>query len=278
MMCIKHAIHIASKHFIEKVAPTPPKSLKKKICLLLNEACSSGELSEDDVAKVLASLGDDGDGPDSDANTDGTEWTTGDAVGKPLALIKQIRMSPQARTFFKRYCIQANVPELELLLWVRTQCASLYKCLDHALTLRKAIDLFVQLADDSDDVPSLRNKFYCHYTLSKPEWEKLQLIHDTLQEPANITQSFSSERTPTVLHIIPTLEFLIKHWETMAAHPKFVELKDALLEGVTSLKWFHRADSMSTAYFICLILNPTINHVYFRMCWSQRIQAQYEST
>jgi hypothetical protein len=39
-----------------------------------------------------------------------------------------------------------------------------------------------------------------------------------------------------VWRIIPTIEFLIKRWETMSTHPKFAEIKDALIEGVKSLK------------------------------------------
>jgi hypothetical protein len=39
----------------------------------------------------------------------------------------------------------------------------------------------------------------------------------------------------------------------MSTQPKFAEIKDALIEGVKSLKkWFHRADTTSSAYFICL--------------------------
>ncbi|KAJ7075640.1 hypothetical protein B0H15DRAFT_791554 [Mycena belliarum] len=150
--------------------------------------------------------------------------------------------------------------------------------------IKQAVDLFVCLADDSDEVPDLRKKEYREYTLTKREWEKLQRIHEGLREPADVTQSFSSERTPTVWRIIPTLEFLIQRWETMAAHPNYVEIKAALLAGVQSLKkWFHRADTTSSAYFICLgtfrsfsrrdyteslpVLDPTIKDVYFRTRW-----------
>ncbi|KAJ7847896.1 hypothetical protein B0H14DRAFT_3453430 [Mycena olivaceomarginata] len=186
----------------------------------------NGGVDSDDVAKVLASLGAGDDGPEADS--EGSEWTPGDAVGKVLALTKQIRMSPQARAFFSKCCSQA----------------SLYKCLDRCLILRKAIDLFVNLADDSDEVPDLRNKQYRNYTLSKLEWQK------------------------KIERIIPTLEFLIKRWKTMATQPKFGEIKDALLEGVKSLKkWFHRAETTSGAYFICLVLNPAIKDVCFRTHW-----------
>ncbi|KAJ6616169.1 hypothetical protein B0H10DRAFT_1949372 [Mycena sp. CBHHK59/15] len=110
-----------------------------------------------------------------------SEWTAGDAVGKILALIKQIRMSPQARAFFKQCCVQVGVRELELLLWVRTRWASLYKCLDRALELRKAIDQFVRIADSSEEMPDLRNKEYRDYMLSRAEWDKIQIIHEALR-------------------------------------------------------------------------------------------------
>lgn len=74
-----------------------------------------------------------------------------------------------------------------------------------------------------------------------------------MQEPADVTQTFSSERTPTVWRIIPTLEYLIKRWDTMSKHPRYSEISLALIEGIESLrKWFHRADTTSNAYFICL--------------------------
>ncbi|KAF7372957.1 hypothetical protein MSAN_00502900 [Mycena sanguinolenta] len=262
MMCVEHAVHIASKHFVATVAPTPQKSLNKKI-----RSCRTryGELDADEVAKILASFGED---EEDEENGEGSEWTAGDAIGKILALIKQIRMSPQARTFFKKCCNQSDVPVLELLLWVRTRWVSLYKCLDRCLTLRKAIDLFVRIADDSDEVPDLRNKQYSNYTLTKKEWAKIEMIHEALRQPADVTQSFSSERTPTVWRIIPTLEFLIKRWETMSTQPKFAEIEDALKEGVKSLKkWFHRTETTSGAYFICLVLNPAVKDVYFRAHW-----------
>jgi hypothetical protein len=86
--CIEHAVHIASKHFVEKVAPTPPKPLNKKIWQLLDQACESGEINKDEVNKVLSTLGEE-EKDDSCAETD-LEWTAGDAVGKLLALIKQV--------------------------------------------------------------------------------------------------------------------------------------------------------------------------------------------
>lgn len=90
--CIEHAVHIATKHFVEAVAPTPPKPLNKKIRQLLDEACNNGELDAADVAKVLSTLEGESDGDDDGASATESEWTAGDAVGKVLALIKQVRV------------------------------------------------------------------------------------------------------------------------------------------------------------------------------------------
>jgi len=68
-----------------------------------------------------------------------------------------------------------------------------------------------------------------------------------------VQQTFSKERTPTVWRIIPSLEFLIKRWESMAEQPKFRDVKDAITNGVDNLKkWYRKVDHTSAAYFICL--------------------------
>ncbi|KAJ6619220.1 hypothetical protein B0H10DRAFT_1913110 [Mycena sp. CBHHK59/15] len=55
----------------------------------------------------------------------------------------------------------------------------------------------------------------------------------------------------------------------MLTQPRFAEIKQALLDGVQSLKkWFHRTDTTSTAYFICLVLDPSIKDIYFRSRWA----------
>jgi hypothetical protein len=68
-----------------------------------------------------------------------------------------------------------------------------------------------------------------------------------------VQQMFSSERTPTVWRIIPSLEFLIKRWESMIDQPRFRDVKEAIVDGVQNLKkWYHKVDQTSAAYFICL--------------------------
>ncbi|KAJ6590290.1 hypothetical protein B0H10DRAFT_805716 [Mycena sp. CBHHK59/15] len=54
----------------------------------------------------------------------------------------------------------------------------------------------------------------------------------------------------------------------MAAHPRYAEISEALEEGVKSFrKWFHRTDTTSNAYFICLVLDPNVKDRYFRARW-----------
>ena len=58
---------------------------------------------------------------------------------------------------------------------------------------------FMQLADDSDDVPALRNEKYCWFLLSKDEWEQLKLLHEVMKvSPASIC-ALSARSTDTEL-------------------------------------------------------------------------------
>ncbi|EPS92638.1 hypothetical protein FOMPIDRAFT_1109610, partial [Fomitopsis schrenkii] len=57
---------------------------------------------------------------DEDDAEDAEDFDVGDAVGKALALINQIRKSPQAKAYFRTTCKEVDVPVLQLLLWIRT--------------------------------------------------------------------------------------------------------------------------------------------------------------
>jgi hypothetical protein len=119
----------------------------------------------------------------------------------------------------------------------------------------QAITQFTLLVDESADLPDLSNhRSYADFHLSRREWDRLEHIRDALREPSNVQQTFSSVRAPTVWRIIPSFEFLIARWDTMAGKSQHQVLKHALNEGVKSLqKWYERADGLlSPAYFICL--------------------------
>ena len=72
-------------------------------------------------------------------------------------------------------------------------------------------------------------------------------------------QTFSNEQMPTVWRIIPSLEFLIKCWESMTEQPRYRNVKEAIIKGVQNLKkWYRKVDHTSAAYFICLGASLTI--------------------
>jgi hypothetical protein len=106
---MEHALHLAAKHFVERVAPTSTSALLKKT-------------AEDD--------------------DDETDFDVADTVGKALSLVTQIRKSPQARVFFKKCCTEVDVPPLKLLKWIRTRWASLFKMLERVIRLRKVCHIF----------------------------------------------------------------------------------------------------------------------------------------
>lgn len=281
---MEHSVHVASGKVIEGVSPTSHAKLVTKLRNAIKRA--RNEADETDLDKLdleLANMDlDQGDGD----NSDDEEIDAGDAVGKALALVKQvcccvtihshmlidcqIRKSPQARAFFKKSCDEADVPFLQLITWIRTRWASLYSFLDRILQLQKAINRFVQLADDSEEVPDLvGGKGYSDFKLMKKDWEQIEKVHEVLkvlitehrcvcvlisstQEPATATQSFSSSRYPTVSRTIPVLEFLQQSWENMAKLPKFREMRKPIEAGLENLKkWYCRVDD-TDVYFVCL--------------------------
>lgn len=54
---------------------------------------------------------------------------------------------------------------------------------------------------------------------------------------------------PTLFNVIPTLEFLMTHWESMVREPKFEGLSANITSGLENLyKWYRQLDD-SSAYF-----------------------------
>ncbi|KIK78714.1 hypothetical protein PAXRUDRAFT_163237, partial [Paxillus rubicundulus Ve08.2h10] len=64
--------------------------------------------------------------------------------------------------------------------------------------------------------------------------------------------SFSSESGPTVWRVIPTLELLQDHWETLAKMKEFQRLKPAIEKGLHKLRKYLTLIDQSNVYFIAL--------------------------
>jgi hypothetical protein len=85
---MEHSLHIASKHFVEAVAPASPTSIRRKVKAALVKARDNGELNLNEFNDALTSINT-GD-QDNDDDDDGSDFTTGDSLGKALALVKQV--------------------------------------------------------------------------------------------------------------------------------------------------------------------------------------------
>lgn len=135
-------MHLAAEAIVDVISPTSSRKLAAR-----NKAAASAAAVDDEDAEE----GSDEDGNGSDEPGDGMS----DAVGKALALIKQvssfyaitytlltllllmqIRLSPQARTAFQRVCRDCDAPQLQLKLWVRTRWAGLSHALERLILLK----------------------------------------------------------------------------------------------------------------------------------------------
>jgi hypothetical protein len=88
---MEHSVHIASKHFVEAVAPASPSTVRKKVKAASKQASYDVELAElgiddwEDGDRRNEEDGDVTDEPDDDS-----DFTAGDVLGKALALVKQV--------------------------------------------------------------------------------------------------------------------------------------------------------------------------------------------
>ncbi|KAF8867523.1 hypothetical protein BD779DRAFT_1464288, partial [Infundibulicybe gibba] len=93
-----------------------------------------------------------------------------------------------------------------------------------------AIDKFCLWADESSEVPKLKNKLYSDYKLLRAEWETLELIKEVLQ---------------------------------------FEKVKDGIDAGLEKLRKWYMATDETDVYFICLALDPSIKLEYVKQHWGK---------
>ncbi|CAK5277162.1 unnamed protein product [Mycena citricolor] len=120
----------------------------------------------------------------SEENNDGEVdvGATSGAMGKALALVKQIRASPQALEFLKKMCMESEIKPLQPLGYIRTRWASMHTFLERLIYLKAALNCFVSLADDTSEVPNLSGKCqYADFRLHVDDWKKLDAIQEVLQ-------------------------------------------------------------------------------------------------
>ena len=97
LRCMEHSLHLAAKHFVEVISPVSLASIRKKATAALKLAREGGHLNMEELDKALYAV-DAGDNNtedgyssgDGDGYDDETAFTPGDALGKALALVKQV--------------------------------------------------------------------------------------------------------------------------------------------------------------------------------------------
>ncbi|KAG1811956.1 hypothetical protein EV424DRAFT_1349513 [Suillus variegatus] len=146
----------------------------------------------------------------------------------------------------------------------QTQWGSWNGVIAQMLVLKKAIKMFINTADDSDDVPNVdkNQQKYASYHVSDTEWDLLT------KRSANVQEAFAAEYYPIVWQILPLYEDFIIQWQTFSEDPK--------MAGIMNLeKYYNKTDnspahivSMSNGYFI-LDLNPCIKDEYFNVAWTK---------
>ncbi|KAG2067628.1 hypothetical protein BDR04DRAFT_1120349 [Suillus decipiens] len=101
--------------------------------------------------------------------------------------------------------------------------------------ITQGVNRFIHLTDDSEEVPKLKKRQYLDFKLTQSDWKQLSLLHEALQEPTNVTQSFLSLKDPTVWQAILVLEFL--HFLMLSLLQLLTQWKsNAFDKGVRKLK------------------------------------------
>ncbi|KIJ47775.1 hypothetical protein M422DRAFT_248339 [Sphaerobolus stellatus SS14] len=149
--CSGHTINLTARAFIEAIVLTPASVLKCKL------ASSEAPPVKKSIFNNESEMDED-EWPDENEDeeaiidkdtVEAVEYNIGDILGKAIAFVTQLRLSPQAHAFWARCCEQLGLGTLQLLKWVQTRWSSIYDLLTWLFKMKCAIDLFIALADNS---------------------------------------------------------------------------------------------------------------------------------
>lgn len=156
-------MHRAAYHFIRALGVPSMAKIKRKVSQRKGEVDNGepdndedfsehdNEDDEDEAVDVSTAIEADADDPEAMAATTIVDYEPGDALGKLMALVNQLRMSSEGtREYLSRTCIMQNVKPIELLLWIRTRWGSLTNCLESTLTIQKVCYHFYYLLRDTE--------------------------------------------------------------------------------------------------------------------------------
>ncbi|OJA15091.1 hypothetical protein AZE42_12788 [Rhizopogon vesiculosus] len=191
---------------------------------------------------------------------------TGDAVGKALALIEQLKFANHRRPEHssKNRARRKTFPPLSL--YNGQDALGIIVQVPRALhSSPSPATRFTNLVDESPEVPKLRNKKYQDFKIDRADWKRLQPVYNVLKELATVQQTFSSAKHPIAWRTIPMLECLANRWRSMASDPQYTPIADAIQQRLKNVEKYSKKTSESDdGYFICLVqvLDPNYKPAY----------------
>ncbi|OJA08609.1 hypothetical protein AZE42_09793 [Rhizopogon vesiculosus] len=196
--CFSHAIAIAEGKVLVKLSPVIKKNANTTTIdsdSQFDDEDTEAEPADSEEAALLRGL-----------------------LLKVCGFIAKVCHSPQAKKYFKKCYVDAGGQVLELLPFCKTRWGSWHGVITRLLTLKKAIRMFMNTADDSEDVPKVEKgqPKYESYKLSEREWTLLDLIHKVLEAAVKVQEMFSAEYYPTIWQILPAYEELLADWHKFA--------------------------------------------------------------
>ncbi|CAB4496358.1 unnamed protein product [Rhizophagus irregularis] len=177
----------------------------------------------------------------------------GSLIVKLRILIKKIKASVQQVDKFKAQCKVANVPNLNVILDVRTRWNSTYDMLVRARKLKEPLNI---LSNSDSNLHS--------FTINEDEWINLLEIEELLKYFAKATKQICGEAYLTLSYVIPIYNILLNKLEDFWDTPnRFENGKEAAINAINKLKiYYNKTDS--TLYAVSLILDPRLKVEYMK--------------
>ncbi|KAH9928415.1 hypothetical protein B0H21DRAFT_670095, partial [Amylocystis lapponica] len=105
------------------------------------------------------------------------------------------------------------------------------------------------------------------FQLREPDWRRVQLCADILEDPSKYQQAFSSDKVPTLHRVIPALEAMCTRWEKKLTKAKYAIFHPALEDGLAKLNKYYRKLDDSRVYVLSMFIHPYYKLQYINEQW-----------
>ncbi|KAI3603582.1 transposase-like protein [Moniliophthora roreri] len=261
LRCLPHTVHLAALELLNGLGAYPHVArwkLAQKAAYQDSVTTPVGREHDDD-AEAYEENDSDNDLPSLETVSDSNEEGIGLAVVKLHRIIKTVRSSPQKRHAWKNEIRLINtsrtaagekaLPELMLILDVKTRWSSTHQMLRRALDFIDVIESFVAKTKD------LRP-----FELSSLDWEAIRLVTGWLKSFRSTTTQMSATKTATISFthaIFRSLQADVCD-ALKSLPPHHATLRSTLLKAHRKLSdYYYRFDS-SPLYLWASLLDPRI--------------------